>query len=150
MKNKLLVVRQLDRQLLAIKESGVALVPKEGWMKTIRKALGMTIKQLAKRLGTNPSRVVRMEKAEIEGAITLRTLRTVAKQLDCFFVYSFIPRSSLEKKIKDRAKEIVIEQIKRTSHTMYLEAQSVETDWLDAQIEDLTGELLAKNWKHLW
>ncbi len=150
MKNKLLVIRQLDRQLLAIKESGAALVPKEGWIRTIRKALGMTIKQLAERLGTNPSRVVHMERAEIEGAVTLRTLRTVAQQLDCFLIYSFVPMSTLEKTIKDRAKKILTEQIKRTSHTMYLEEQSVDTDWLEAQIEELTRELLSKNWKHLW
>lgn len=150
MKDTFLVIRQLDRQLLATKKSGGEFLPKEGWIRTIRKALGMTIKQLAKRLGVDPSRVVKIETSEIEGAVTLHTLRSVAKQLDCIFVYSFIPQSSLETTIKNRAKKMATEQIKRTAHTMDLEAQSVDKDWLEKQKEDLIAEYLSKNWKYLW
>lgn len=52
--------------------------------------------------------------------------------------------------VKGQARRVAAEQIKRTSHTMYLEAQSVEKRWLEDQKKDLTDELLIKNWKHLW
>jgi ribosome-binding protein aMBF1 (putative translation factor) len=69
MKKQLLVLKQLDRQLDAwrqLRESA----PKEGWVRTVRKALGMTTKQLAKRLKVNRSRVVKIEQAETDGALT--------------------------------------------------------------------------------
>jgi len=150
MRSKLIRLKQLDRQLLALKEQGVHLAPKQGWVRTVRKALGMTIKQLAERLQVDPSRVVKIETSEIEGAVTLRTLQSVADALDCTFTYSFIPKSSLEKTVKHRAKMLATDQIKRTSHTMTLEAQSVDQQWLEEQVEALTDEILRKSWKHLW
>ena len=110
----------------------------------------MTIKQLAKRLGVNPSRVVKIEMSETEGAVTLRTLQSVAEAFDCRLVYHFIPKTSLENIVKGQARKKAEEHIKRTSHTMDLEAQSVEKNWLEDQTQDLTNELLRKSWKHLW
>lgn len=150
MENNLITLRQLDRQLLRLKEQGGYLAPKQGWVRTIRKALGMTIKQLAKRLGVDPSRVVKIETSETERAITLRTLQSVAEAFNCTLVYSFIPKTSLEEMVKERANNSAISQIKRIAHTMDLEAQSVEKNWLEEQTKDLTDELLRKSWKHLW
>jgi len=150
MKDNLITLKQLDRQFLSLKEQDAYLAPKQGWVRTIRKALGMTIKQLANRLGVHPSRVVKIETSETEGAVTLRTLQSVAEAFDCTFVYSFIPKSSLEEIVKHQARELAIKQVKRISHTMDLEAQSIEKKWLEDQVKDLTDELLRKSWKHLW
>lgn len=150
MNNALVTLKQLDRQLLALKEQGNYLIPKQGWVRTLRKALGMTIKQLAKRLGVAPSRVVKIETSETEAAITLRTLQSVAEILDCTLVYSFIPKTSLEETVKKQAEKTAHDQIKRIAHTMDLEAQSVEKNWLKQQEKDLIEELLSKSWKSLW
>lgn len=150
MKDNLITLKQLDRQLLTLKEQGVILLPKEGWVRTLRKALGMTIKQLAKRLGVVPSRVVKIEMSEVEGAVTLHTLKLVAESLGCTLIYSFIPKSSLETMIKEQILKVASEQIKRTSHTMSLEAQGVDKAWLEEQKKDLIHELWRKSWKHLW
>lgn len=150
MKDNLIALKQLDRQLLVLKEHGALLAPKEGWVRTIRKALGMTIKQLAKRLDVNSSRVVKIEMSEAEGAVTLHTLRSVAESLGCTLAYSFIPKSSLETMIKDQIEIVASGQIKRTSHTMNLEAQGVAKNWLEEQKKDLKDELLGKSWKRLW
>lgn len=150
MRNNLITIRQLDHQLLPLKEQVAHLLLKQGWVRTIRKALGMTIKQLAKRLGVDSSRVVKIETSEIEGRITVRTLKTVAETLDCTFFYGFIPKASFEESIKKRAKKIAKKQVQRSSHTMELEAQSVNEKWLEEQIKELTDELLRKSWKHLW
>ncbi len=59
----------------------VAYFGKQGWVRTLRKTLSITINQFAKRLGVDPSRVVKIETAEIEDAVTLRTLQNVAQAL---------------------------------------------------------------------
>jgi len=150
MKDNLITLRQLDRHLLSLKRRGAYLLPKQGWVRTLRKALGMTIKQLAKRLGVDPSRVVKIEISELHGALTLRTLQSVAEAMDCRLVYSFVPKSGLEEMVKQQARKIAIEQVKRASYNMDLEAQSVEKSWIEEQVKDVSDELLRKSWKHLW
>ncbi|EKD70203.1 MAG: helix-turn-helix protein, partial [uncultured bacterium] len=83
MKNQWVVLKQLDQQLSALKALRAEVMPSEGWVRTLRKALGITVKQLAKRLRVDPSRVVKIETSELEGAVTLRTMHQVAEQLHC-------------------------------------------------------------------
>ncbi|PIZ04917.1 MAG: transcriptional regulator [Gammaproteobacteria bacterium CG_4_10_14_0_8_um_filter_38_16] len=147
MKNQWMTLKQLDQQLSLVKALNV---PSEGWVRTIRKVLGMTVKQLASRLGVNPSRVVKIETSELEGAITLRTMQQAAEQLHCHFAYQFIPQTSLDECVRNRAKELAEAAIKRTAHMMDLESQSVEKKWLEEQITEMTQSLLQKSWRHLW
>lgn len=149
MKDNLIALKQLDRQLASLKEKD-CLMPRQGWVRTIRKALGMTIRQLAKRLSVVPSRVVKIEASEMEGGVTLRTMQSVAEAVDCRFVYSFIPNSTLEEMLKAQARKVALMQVSRAAHSMDLEAQSVEEKWLLEQVEDEIQELLRKSWKHLW
>ena len=57
--------------------------PPDGWIRTVREALGMTTVAYAKRLGMTDSGVRRIEKSEINETITLSTLRKMAEALDC-------------------------------------------------------------------
>ena len=150
MKNQWVTLKQLDRQLLTLKANHAEGVPSEGWVRSIRKALGMTVKQLARRLQVDPSRVVKIETSELEGAVTLRTMQQTAEQLHCHFAYQFIPQTSLNEYVRNRAKELATAAIKRTAHTMDLESQSVEKKWLEEQIVEMTQSLLQKSWRHLW
>ncbi len=143
-------LKQLDSHLLYLRDKGSYVVPQQGWVRTIRKAIGMTIKQLASRLEVDPSRVVKIETAERDGAVTLKTLESVAQQLNCKLVYAFVPEVSLEQVVESKARDKAIEQVQRTSHTMDLEDQSVDADWKKYQVEVLSRELLARSWKHLW
>ena len=74
----------------------------------------------------------------------------MAKSYDCTFVYGFVPKKSFEAMIRERAEKVANEQLQRTAHTMSLEAQSVDQDWLAQQKADLVDELLKHSWKHLW
>ncbi len=148
MEKKRLILKQLDNQLVPLQ--GGLTFPRQGWVRTIRKAIGMTIKQLAKRLRVDPSRVVKIESSEQEGAVTVKTLASVAEQLNCRLVYAFVPHEPFEKTIERKAKELALQQVKRTSHTMDLEDQSVDVNWKKEQVEALTRELLRQSWKHLW
>ncbi len=150
MKQERLTLKQLDNQLVPLKKQGGLAIPTQGWVRTIRKAIGMTIKQLAKRLQVNPSRVVKIETSEREGAVTVKTLESVAEQLNCQLVYVFVPNETLEETVERKAKKLALQQVKRTSHTMDLEDQSVDASWKKEQVEELARELLRQSWKHLW
>lgn len=151
MENKLVPLRQLDRYCRSLLVGDeVEALPARGFLRLIRKSLGMTIKQLAKRLRCDPSRVVKIEMSECEGAVTIRTMRMVAEKLDCHFVYRLLPKTSFEKIIKSRAREIAIKTIERTAQPMDLETKTLQQEWLEEQIADMTHELLHKSWKYLW
>src|SRR3990167_7995162 len=147
MENKLVPLRQLDRYCRSLLVGDeVEALPAQGFLRLIRKSLGMTIKQLAKRLRCDPSRVVKIEMSECEGAVTLRTMRQVAEKLECHFVYRILPKTSFEKIIKNRARDIATKIIKQTAHAN-LEMQK---EFLEEEIADMTHELLYKSWKNLW
>jgi predicted DNA-binding mobile mystery protein A len=67
-------------------------VPKEGWVRTVRKALGMSGAQLAGRLGLSRNRISVLERKEVESEITLNQLRDLAEQLNCDLTYALVPR----------------------------------------------------------
>jgi predicted DNA-binding mobile mystery protein A len=149
MSGKLLALEQLDEQLLPLKQA-MPVVPRTGWVRTLRKALGLTVAQLAKKLGVVSSRVVKIESAELDGAVTLHTLYTVAEAMNCRMVYAFVPNDSLTHEITTKANKLAFEQLKRVEHTMQLEEQSVQKKQLTKHHEQLKNTILSKDWKHLW
>lgn len=124
-------------------------VPPEGWIRTIRKALGMTMSQLSKRLNVQQSRISEIEKSEPHDQLTLKTLRAVATALGCRFEYVFIPEKPLEDILKEKALKIASEKIAYVSHHMDLENQSISEAEKMVQIQQLAEELL-KTPQKLW
>lgn len=124
-------------------------VPPEGWIRTIRKALGMTMSQLSKRLNVQQSRISEIEKAEIHDQLTLKTLKAAAHALECRFEYAFIPEKSLEDVLKERALQLAKEKVAYIAHHMTLEDQSVSEAEKINQIQYLAEELL-KTPQKLW
>jgi len=90
--------------------------PDKGWVNTIRFSIKMSLRQLGERLHISPQGVKDLEKREESGAITLNSLKEVARALDMDLVYGFISRhNSLEVMIEERAREIAEEVILKTS-----------------------------------
>jgi len=149
-----LMLRQLDRQLkewqvLGEKQNR----PKIGWVKTIRTALGMTAEQLGRRLGgLSRARIVQLEKAETQDAVTLHSLRNAAAALDCELIYAIVPKkySTLEEIVKKRAQEVAIERITRVAHSMSLEAQSVDPIEMKQQQNALAKSISEHLGRNLW
>lgn len=148
MKKQYLALKQLDRQLEIWRELPAA--PKEGWIRLVRKTIGMTTQQLAKRLGVNRSREVKIEQAEPEGSLTIRTIREVANALDCKFVYALVPKEPLRNMVENQAKRVASKRLRRVAHSMLLEEQSVEIKAQQEQLEELVKELLSGSFKNLW
>ena len=135
----------------ALKQFGDYAMPlSEGWLKTVRKALGMSGSQLAKRLGVTKGRVSQAESAEISGSATLKSMRNMAQAMDCRFVYAVIPIKEIESVIRDRAVLKAKEQIEAASTQMALEAQSLSNEQLTFAVDQLAAEIIEKMPSDLW
>lgn len=145
-KLKLLQLQILDNHL---KEVRFCDRPSSGWINAIRKTLGMSLHQMAKRLGIAQQSAAQLESNEIENTITLKSLRKVAESLNCRLVYALIPnegslQTTIEKQAFIKAKELV----SAVDHTMQLEAQGVGN--AEQKIAELTAELAKNPNPRLW
>ncbi len=142
--------KHLDDRLTRLRDAPGLARPSRGWVRAIRDALGMTTSQLARRLGVDQSRITKLERAEIEGSVTLRTLRQAAEGLGCTVVYSFVPTTSLEDMVRARADDIADRDLARVDHTMRLENQALTPRDLRQERERLVATLLSGNPRRLW
>ena len=117
--------RELDPRLESRLVTQLA-VPRLGWVRAIRDALGMTAGQLGKRMGVTHSTVFDLERSEREGRVRIDSLRKAAETLDCTLVYAFVPNRGLEETVRRQAEEVVDRQLARVEQTMALEGQSVD------------------------
>ncbi len=142
--------KQLDRQMAEWRKLKSYARPLKGWVQTLRKALGMTAQQLATRAGVHRMRIVQLERAESHDAITLRSLRAIAENLNCEFVYALVPRAPIQTILKRQAAKVAKERVQKVSHTMSLENQALRSSQIKEQTETLTKKLLEGLPKHLW
>lgn len=124
--------------------------PKEGWVKTIRKTMGMNTRQLGERCNVSSERIIKIEADEVEGRTTINTLEKAAQAMNCKLVYAFVPLSGILEFIEKTAEDKARAQLERTSHHMALEDQKVSNKALNDQIEILKDELLRNNMKSIW
>jgi len=122
----------------------------EGWLKTVRKALGMSGPQLAKRLGVSKAQVSKTEKGELAGSVTLRTMQNTAEAMNCRFVYAVIPETEVERIVKKQAVKLAKARVKAASTQMALEDQALEKEKLDAEVERIAAEIVEKMPSDLW
>jgi len=141
-----LKIVQLDKKLSVFSNFEV---PKSGWINIIRKTLGMTYAQLAKRAKSSPQVIKKFEQNEIEGKITLNTLKKIASAMNCKFVYAFVPDTSIQKTIDYRIEKVSDAIIKRVSNTMSLESQLPHDEEIRRQKNELKIDL-KKNLKNIW
>jgi len=135
----------------ALKQFGDYAMPSsEGWLKTVRKALGMSGSQLANRLGVTKGRVSQAESAELTGSATLKSMQNMAQAMDCRFVYAVIPEKEIESVIRARAILKAKEQIKAASTQVALEAQALSDEQLTFEVDRLASEIIEKMPSDLW
>ena len=116
---------QLDRNL----EFWRSLPPRPsgGWIASVREALGLSQRQVAKKMRASGQAVQQFERAEAEDRITLRALRRVAGTMGCELTYIFVPKSgSFAQLAEEPTRERVARDVKSIVHTMALEVQKPE------------------------
>ena len=147
-RSRRLRLRQLDKALEPWRSMREP--PPEGWLRTFRKALGMTLADLGRRMGSSPSAVSQLENAERQGTVTLSTLQSAADALDCELVYRLVPRRSLQAFLEREAERAARREVDRVRHTMSLEAQEISEEEIENQVEERTENLMASNWRRIW
>lgn len=146
--NKKLQISQISEQLNSYKSA--AMVPKKGWIKTIRTSISMTAAQLAEKLNTSPQAILGFEKREEEGKITINKLKELGAAMDMKLVYGFVHEESLEKMLEKKAMELAIEIVMRTSRQMELEDQKISDKKLKQAIRYRAEDILRNMPKSLW
>jgi predicted DNA-binding mobile mystery protein A len=125
-------------------------VPKNGWIKAVREALGMTTAQLGERMKIAASNITLLENREIKKTTTLKTMERTATAMGCKFVYALIPETSLEEVVRIQSKKSAKDLIQEIHHHMKLEKQKVNSDVEKEQISELAEEILNKMDSRLW
>lgn len=148
--NNKLVREQLQVTLAKFQPLLDVSIPPRGWIRAVRNALGMSGRQLAERMGVTKQRASFIEKQEIDGSVTLRTVLRTAEALDCVFVYGLVPRTSLEETVRDQAKQIALERLARASHTMELENQALSEKENKIILSNMIREIIDELPSNLW
>ena len=151
MTSKALQLQQLNAKMLHFKALYDIAPPPTGWVKAIRKALGMSMQQLGTKLAITKQSIQDIEKREAQGAITIQALRQLAQALDMKLVYGFVPNDgSLDALIEKKATAIARQIVLRTTHTMKLEDQENSKQRIENAIAERVVYLKYQMPKILW
>ena len=147
---KKLKQQQTEKSLETWRNAELSLLPKQGWIRSLRTSLGMTLDVLGQRLEITSAGLSKLEKSEANGTITLNSLRRAAEALDCELKYALVPSASLEEMKHKQALKKAREQMQSVSHSMKLEAQEVDASSQQLLLDELVKDLLEGKDKELW
>lgn len=143
-------LEQLDASLVRFAPLRDLPPPKKGWIRAVRDALGMSGRQLGRRMGVSKMWAGDMERLEASGATTLKTLRRAAEAMDCVLVYAIVPKTTLKDTLLKQARQKVRQDMTRAAHTMALEDQALAKDEAAKATETAAASLLHKLPKTFW
>ena len=146
-------LKQVSKKFKSQKSSPVWLVqflPTWEQIKLIRKALGMSQVQLAKKLGFSSNvPIVKMEKGQIENP-TLDTLKKYADALQCELIVRFVPKKEIEKLVYEQAEKKAREIVSHSVGNSAMELQKPDDETIKEEIEKVKSELLQKRRSIIW
>ncbi len=126
-------------------------MPTTGWIRFVRKSIGMSLRQLGERMGITAQSVSDIENREAESKVTLATLRDAAEALDMRLVYAIVPKhGTMKDMVRRQARKLAEDAVARTSISMSLEEQSVPREELLREVDYLVEELMRKNTRTFW
>jgi predicted DNA-binding mobile mystery protein A len=143
-------IRQLDDALVPFSSLRSRPPPPKGWLRSIREALGMSLRQVAERAGVSKTSVQSAELNEAKGTIQLDSLQKLADALDCDLVYALVPRSSLAGILEGQARANAERIVGRVSDSMDLEAQGVAESERQRQIHELAATIIRERGRDFW
>ena len=133
--------RDLD-EVLAGKDRHACEPPRVGGLRAIRRALGMTTRQVARRAGVTYTTIAKIERSESAGNVQIATLRRVADALECDLVYALVPRTSLDDSVRRQAMLRARRDMENVDRTMRLEGQGLSAEQLQRRLEQYAAELV--------
>lgn len=149
MSNSDLKIRQVSESLGKYREKIIP-VPRDGWLKTIRTTLGMTLDKAGKRVWVSSAAWNSTEKREMAGTISLENLKKFADSLECDLSYVLVPREPLSRMIEKQANIKANEEVSSIARTMDIESQKPNEEHLKEMKISLVNKYLTGNLKNLW
>lgn len=146
-KEQKIIVKQVSRKLEEVRPFAASTQGVVSWINYVRLGLGMSLTQLASRLGITQSSLSSSIKLETEGRITLHKLKEIANAMECDLVYAFVPKKRIDDIIKDQAIKKTLHLMNEAETHMSLEDQRVMID-KNERLEDLVKERIYS--KYLW
>ena len=142
---RVLQIRALDKKTSDLKSAKNIVSQPSAWIKTVREAIGMTVSQLAARLGVTQPRITKMESNEDN--LKLSTMKKVAEAMNCEFVYYFKPRTTFQNLVDEQAQKKAAEVLKTVNVNMALENQEIAED---EAVKDFASDLINTKIKQIW
>lgn len=142
---RVLQIRALDKKTSDLKSAKNIVPQSSGWIKTVREAIGMTVSQLAARLGVTQPRITKMESNEDN--LKLSTMKKAAEAMNCEFVYYFKPRTTFQNLVDEQAQKKAAEVLKTVNVNMALENQEIAED---EAVKDFASDLINTKIKQIW
>lgn len=138
------------KQLFRATEAG-ALIPVEKLgqrIKDLREALGMTQRQMARKLKVKQPVISRIE--ENAESCTLKTLVKIAQTLECDFMGAVVAGAPLNTLVRNQAEKAARRILSRTYANMAMEKQAPGKSAYDLQFKQMIEELSANPGPELW
>jgi predicted DNA-binding mobile mystery protein A len=124
--------------------------PPEGWLRTVRKALGMSGAQLARRMSVTRARIANAEITELGGSVTLKSMQAAAEAMGCRFVYAIVPVRTVEDIVIEQARKKAVAVVGAASTHMALESQTLADAKIAQEITRLTRDIVHEMPRNLW
>jgi predicted DNA-binding mobile mystery protein A len=142
---------QLADALRAYPAPDAVAVPRGGWLRALREALGMTQGQLGGRAGISRQSVQDFERAEADRRITLESLDKLARAMGCRLSYALVPENGSIDGLRERQALALADALMQPAHhSMKLEAQGVADAERERQRRLLADALLNGSPRKLW
>jgi predicted DNA-binding mobile mystery protein A len=117
---------QLSRTAAAFERAKTVPRPRRGWLRAIREATGMSLREVGKAIRGTPQLVASLEKSEAKNRITLHSLELVANAMGCDLIYGIVPKSgSFEELSEKQIRRKIEDDVRAVEHSMLLENQAV-------------------------
>lgn len=142
-----IITKQVSRRLEEMRPLKLHTKGISSWIEYVRLGLGMSLSQLAARVGVAQSSLSGSIKLEKEGRISIKKLKEIAEAMDCELVYGFVPRSKIEDMMREQATKKTSELMDQAETHMGLEDQKVTLDKKE-RMKDLVEERIFS--KYLW
>lgn len=117
-------------------------------LKSIREVLGLSQKQLAKRLDTTQISMSRLENKNANP--TLKTMTRIADTLNCDLIVAMVPRKELDKTVEDLAEKKADELMKQSIANAAMELQRPNDKIAKISRDALVTDLIENKRGLLW
>jgi len=148
---KTLIQKQMDELIQSFVSGKQNARTSAGWIQSARLALGMSLRQLAERVGVSVSALTNFEKREQADSVSLATLKKVANAMDMELVYYFKSKDgSIKNAVEKQARKKAQEILNQSNQTMKLEDQETNSSSQELELERLTKDIMSKMPQNIW